>query len=1452
LTISGGLLQSGGTVRVYTSRDDVAVRVGCLTYAQWVQSAGACLADGWGFQIGCGVRAAYNEARDHYSFSNPGADEARGHYTIAGSSGLTTYGYGALAEPDPGTCGYDPADVLAPALAVGAGTRTLGGTGFMYLGGAEGWSGWIDGGRKWDSDDYPALSVRWLTPRCITLGPAPACECIVSADPTASGVGVLRGWSPSIDETQELHDPLGGTHYPGIRMSGPLENNGRVIADGYGSDTHALDLRGFTYHKPNGIWGPTVINTIENQSRQAGVRFDQSVDNGWFAQNRGIVKLPPVPLWGYLQDAQGQIQIVARTAINWGEGNRPGIDANNGRYLGWFYDDGLDADVDLINSLYMRIDNMSTENTLVGHLLASDREEFQGNGSPLAEGWIPVAIWRLAVENGQTQQPTIMDVKSLSARYDDTQLPAPAEPNLRLIRRDIAGTGWSLLLSEAEQTRDTATHVIKADPADPSPPAEETFALTDEYVAVVLPGWVWRGSSGAWEDDSGSSWTVNANAPSPWPDANAGAGGLAACIDNGGTAILSSGVTGAAATLLLGCNANTTPNSLSLEGGALNVYSLRLGAVDQAAQGQVLVNAGTLTVTGSALIGENGSGTVMQHGGTLQVDDPANGIVHIGLCPTAKGSYLMDGGTLISPRICVGTEGTGVLEMKCGPAGDAIAGVSDLTIRSNLYASGTLQGYGTVGVAGDMPVLTMNGRVIADGYGQDRALDLTGFKVRPRRFAAHYLDLAPLGGIRNNISNVPAYGPTSNGWFAKRGGELRLPTIEVGEITRSSGWGLVGATCSFAWGDSYWIGHQTPESAHVASDSEYQYSIDLINSVLVTFANGSCGLADEPGTTIQIALLASDRAEIARDRALGVGIVPLGVWRMTSAGFPGLSETTPISATLYLNFRYDHTALSEPSEENNLQVQRWMGTGWQTVSQEAPDTEDHIIWGRIEPLLNQTEYLAVVLPRPCWMWNLPPGGGSGGWTEPAGAGAHWDKIPLTFGEPFPDALLYCAYIDNGGTANIGLADNGYTKQADTLYLGSGWGTSGSVNLNYGTLTLNALSIAEAGESAGTFTLAGGTLNVGHVTVGGRGAGELNGYGAVVTAAAPTLTNNGKVMADGNGAGGQPLDLTGFAVIDKTAPNTTDHGWYAVNGGQLKLPVIVVQPDTGYTYNWGEKAYGPENNGIDLVNSLQITPTDAVDGGNLEISLLDAGSFGGIGPCQWQPIGVWRVEASVPFAKANVRARYDLAGSMTEPALVLVRGVQSGSNWSWTITGWAGPVNASSHQVFAPRTDFSGGCAIYLAVLQGFLGDANLDGVVDVSDILAVARAFGSLASQPDYNAACDFNGDGAVDVSDLLILADNFGETAECGGRQQMSIQQPEVTEFQTAPEQLSPQQHGTSIPFWATGQGAMADPERRQSFFEALAGVMPLWDEQQQAEILEALDQIGLLDAYLDYLATQ
>jgi hypothetical protein len=48
--------------------------------------------------------------------------------------------------------------------------------------------------------------------------------------------------------------------------------------------------------------------------------------------------------------------------------------------------------------------------------------------------------------------------------------------------------------------------------------------------------------------------------------------------------------------------------------------------------------------------------------------------------------------------------------------------------------------------------------------------------------------------------------------------------------------------------------------------------------------------------------------------------------------------------------------------------------------------------------------------------------------------------------------------------------------------------------------------------------------------------------------------------------------------------------------------------------------------------------------------------------------------------------------------------------------------------------------------------------VDLADMVALARAYGSKAGDRRYDAMADLNGDGRVDDADLQILRQHYGE----------------------------------------------------------------------------------------------
>jgi len=62
-----------------------------------------------------------------------------------------------------------------------------------------------------------------------------------------------------------------------------------------------------------------------------------------------------------------------------------------------------------------------------------------------------------------------------------------------------------------------------------------------------------------------------------------------------------------------------------------------------------------------------------------------------------------------------------------------------------------------------------------------------------------------------------------------------------------------------------------------------------------------------------------------------------------------------------------------------------------------------------------------------------------------------------------------------------------------------------------------------------------------------------------------------------------------------------------------------------------------------------------------------------------------------------------------------------------------------------------------------LGDVNVDGVVDIFDIVEIAGAYGSIIGDPQYHPWVDLDGDGDVDIFDIVAAAGNYGEALEPG-----------------------------------------------------------------------------------------
>ncbi len=349
---------------------------------------------------------------------------------------------------------------------------------------------------------------------------------------------------------------------------------------------------------------------------------------------------------------------------------------------------------------------------------------------------------------------------------------------------------------------------------------------------------------------------------------------------------------------------SAAPSSSSSDGGA-RPQGLVLGA-DAAGNGTYLLADGTLSADPQK-IGDSGSGKLVQSGGTN-----STGTIDIASKPGSTGQYVLAGGQLQldvtpatpkTPTIQIGGRGKGTFNLgNTGKTGQIyeVGGGGSVVVRGTPTGDGSLIGWGPVKLKG---VLVNNGQVVADGYRHERTLDLSSFS-----------------GVGSSIEN-PRFGGT-NGWFARREGQLKLPAVHV-----NPGDG------TYTWGEN--------------SDD---LQIDLVNSVRFTMHD-----ARQTGD-VAIALLSPLRDDIP---TLPGGHHFIGVWSFDGSELGGFSRAD-------LQVRYDDALANELGlDEQILKLWRFdpATMQWARINDEtfSRDTVDHILSGTA---VGNFTYFAVSAPEP--------------------------------------------------------------------------------------------------------------------------------------------------------------------------------------------------------------------------------------------------------------------------------------------------------------------------------------------------------------------------------------------------------------------------------------------------------------------------------------------------------
>ena len=484
-----------------------------------------------------------------------------------------------------------------------------------------------------------------------------------------------------------------------------------------------------------------------------------------------------------------------------------------------------------------------------------------------------------------------------------------------------------------------------------------------------------------------------------------------------------------------------------------------------------------------------------------------------------------------------GAKGTGTYNFYGGTLTDSGSG-ANLVVRLDAPATGTFQGYGKVSFSG---TLTNNGRIIADGG---------------------VLDMSSFSAVANTVTNVAANGSTTNGWFAKNGGELILPPVPV------TGNG------TYVWGGDISLVHSVQLVFHGVSGSG-NFSVNLLDA-----AN-----AQAPSTA-------------------GLGTIT-GLWDI----IPSSLSYSAFDAT----FRYDD-ALAGVNEAS-ARLFEYSGGQWDLISN-APDTIDHLI--SAVGLSGSGCFAATAGPTTAkWAVN-----GNGTWS----GAANWsgNNVPgaiaqdtAVFGTVLTGGVATVTLNGSRTLGNLGFS----TTAAGASYLISGASTLTLANSTAGMAMLsdsggnhtiaapvmlgNNLNVTAAAGSTLTVSGAIGELNPGTtLSLSGGGTLVISGsttYSGATTVNSSTLQIGGSGITNGFALASPSITMSNNAAVafNPTAP--VSFGGVVSGSGQLiKLGTSNLDISGTSTYSGpttisaGTVELDGNGNNLPLTTALTIASSGVLD------------------------------------------------------------------------------------------------------------------------------------------------------------------------------------------------------------------------------------------------------------------
>jgi hypothetical protein len=167
--------------------------------------------------------------------------------------------------------------------------------------------------------------------------------------------------------------------------------------------------------------------------------------------------------------------------------------------------------------------------------------------------------------------------------------------------------------------------------------------------------------------------------------------------------------------------------------------------------------------------------------------------------------------------------------------------------------------------------------------------------------------------------------------------------------------------------------------------------------------------------------------------------------------------------------------------------------------------------------------------------------------------------------------------------------------------------------------------------------------------------------------------------------------------------------------------------------------GPPSHDVAITNVTSYkTVVGQGYGLNVTVAVADLGSFK-------ETFNVTVYANSTPFSLQNVTLSSGDSMNITYPwnTTGLVYGSYNMSAYSWPVPGENDTTNNA----------YSGGW-----VVVTIPGDLNGDFAVGLSDLVILAKAYGSKLGNPNWNPNADIDSNGAIGLTDLVILATHYGQ----------------------------------------------------------------------------------------------